>query len=117
MKLKLAIPTTTTSTTTTSTTTLSTQSPCPICLNGGYCMQQIASICMCPCFYTGTTCQICNWIILILCRQTYLNFKNVKNLDINPCASNPCQAGYACSLDYTCCGYKCNASKKLNNEF
>jgi hypothetical protein len=31
--------------------------------------------------------------------------------DINPCASNPCQAGYTCSKDYTCCGYKCNASK------
>ncbi len=57
--LIIAIPTTTTSTTTTTTTTLSTQSPCPICLNGGYCLQQIASICMCPCFYTGITCQIC----------------------------------------------------------
>ncbi len=56
--------------TTTVSTTLSTQSPCPICYNGGYCNYiNNAPGCICPCFYSGPNCQTC--------KGTESNFINI----------------------------------------
>lgn len=49
--------------TTTVSTTVSTQSPCPICYNGGYCNYVNNNpVCNCPCFYSGPYCQTCKKI-------------------------------------------------------